>query len=50
VKKYVFLTFFIKSSKSGKTAFLTKNDDVEFEKEVFLQIGLDLTIKKLILS
>jgi hypothetical protein len=33
-----------------KQHFYTKKDDAEFEKEVFLQIGLDLTIKKLILS
>jgi hypothetical protein len=26
-----------------------ENDDGEFEKEVFLHVGLDLTIKKLIL-
>jgi hypothetical protein len=30
--------------------FYTKNDDAEFEKEVFLHVGLDFTIKKLILS
>ena len=34
----------------GYQSGLTENDDAEFEKEVFSQIGLDLTIKKLILS
>jgi hypothetical protein len=50
VKKYEFLTYFTKLSKIEKQHFYTKNDDAEFEKEVFLQIGLYLTIKKLILS
>jgi hypothetical protein len=40
VKKYEFLTFFTKSSKSGKTAFFAKNDDAGFEKEVFLRSKL----------
>jgi hypothetical protein len=33
-----------------KQHFCAKNDDAEFEKEVFLQFGIDLTIKNLILS
>jgi hypothetical protein len=33
-----------------KQHFYTVNDDAEFEKEVFLHVGLDLTIKKFILS
>jgi hypothetical protein len=42
VKKYEFLTFFTKSSKSGKTTFFNENDD---EKEVFLHIELVMTKK-----
>jgi hypothetical protein len=50
VKNYGFLTFLQNRQKVEKQHFCTKNDDAEFEKEVFLQIGLDLTIKKLSLS
>jgi hypothetical protein len=28
----------------------TENDDAEFKKEVFLHVGLDFTIKKMIFS
>jgi hypothetical protein len=42
VKKYEFLTFFTKSSKSGKKTFFSENDD---EKEVFLHIELVMTKK-----
>jgi hypothetical protein len=44
-----FLLFLQNRQKEEKQHFYAKNDDAEFEKEVFLQIGLDLTIKKLIL-
>jgi hypothetical protein len=32
-----------------KQHFLSENDDAELEKKVFLHVGPDLTIKKLIL-
>jgi hypothetical protein len=46
VKKYEFLTFFYKNrQKAEKQHIYTKNDDAEFEKEVFLHILLCLTKK-----
>jgi len=50
VKKYEFLTFLQNRQKVKKQHFYTKNFDAEFEKEVFLHVGLDPTIKKLIFS
>jgi hypothetical protein len=49
VKNYEFFTFLQNRQKVEKQHIYTKNDDAEFEKKVFLQIELDLTIKKLIL-
>jgi hypothetical protein len=48
-EKIVFFYFFYKIVKKLKNSIYTKNDDAEFEKEVFLHVGLDLTIKKLLL-
>jgi hypothetical protein len=40
-----FLSFFTKSSKVEKQHIFTKNDDTEFEKEVFLHIELVMSKK-----
>ncbi len=45
-----FLLFLQNRQKVEKHHFYTKNFDAEFEKEVFLHVGLDPTIKKMILS
>jgi hypothetical protein len=45
-----FLLFLQNRQKVEKQHFGTKIENAEFEKEVFLQIELDLTIKKLIFS
>ena len=50
VKKIFFLLFLPSRQKVKKQHFYTKNFDAEFEKEVFLHIGPDPTIKKLIFS
>jgi hypothetical protein len=34
----------------GKPHFYNKKDYIDYEKEVFLHVGLDLTIKNLIIS
>jgi hypothetical protein len=44
-----FWLFLQNRQKVAKQHFCSKNDDAELEKEIFLQIGLDLNIKKLIL-
>jgi hypothetical protein len=45
-----FRLFLQNCQKVGKQHFYTINDDAEFEKEVFLHVGLYFTIKKMILS
>jgi hypothetical protein len=45
-----FLLFLQNRQKVEKQHFGIKIENAEFEKEVFLQIELDLTIKKLIFS
>ncbi len=44
-----FLLFLQNRQKVKNSSFIPKTD-AEFEKDVFLHVGLDLTIKKLILN